>query len=246
MGSFNNYRREPKAVLIVDRSLREREPGEYSTLVKLPRSGKYDVAFLLDSHAGHPLFQRRSEVKSGAEKKRPQAPFRVESLLADKRIKVGEKLRLRFKLTDPATNEEKPSASVLTFRAGRLAETPVGPIRRRRRLRIRDHGSASRRLLCFFECPSLKVAYVQLPHLVLQALDAASADKTITNAGRMRNRQKIIADQRTIMERKIMPRTHQFDACSYCGARRRSVSSSLGPQSAPLAPGSTGSNDTYA
>ena len=35
----------------------------------------------------------------------------------------------------------------------------------------------------FFECPSLKVAYVQLPHLVLQALDATPADKTITNAG---------------------------------------------------------------
>ena len=117
---FNNYRREPKAVLIVDRSLREREPGEYSALVKLPRSGKYDVAFLLDSPRVIHCFSAEAKSNRSWPKKRPQAPFRVESLLADKRIKVGEKLRLRFKLTDPATNEPKAGLQdvrVLTFLA---------------------------------------------------------------------------------------------------------------------------------
>src|SRR4029079_1145888 len=49
MGNFQNYRREPLAVLVVDRSLRETKPGVYSTTIKLPVSGHYDVAFLNDS-----------------------------------------------------------------------------------------------------------------------------------------------------------------------------------------------------
>ncbi len=49
MGNFQNYRREPLAVMVVDRSLREIKPGIYSTTIKLPASGRYDVAFLNDS-----------------------------------------------------------------------------------------------------------------------------------------------------------------------------------------------------
>src|ERR1700752_29400 len=49
MGNFQNYRREPMAVAVVDRSLRETAPGVYSTTVKLPASGDYDVAFLTDA-----------------------------------------------------------------------------------------------------------------------------------------------------------------------------------------------------
>ena len=68
MGTFNNYRREPKAVLIVDRSLREKsrgvfDPGE-ATQKREIRRGLF-VGFA----AGHPLFQRRSEVKSELEKR---------------------------------------------------------------------------------------------------------------------------------------------------------------------------------
>src|SRR6185503_20448874 len=49
MGSFQNYRRQPRAVMVVDRSLRETTAGVYTTTTKLPKSGVYDVAFLLDS-----------------------------------------------------------------------------------------------------------------------------------------------------------------------------------------------------
>ena len=49
MGSFQNYRRNPRAVMVVDRSLREVTSGVYTTTTKLPKSGVYDVAFLLDS-----------------------------------------------------------------------------------------------------------------------------------------------------------------------------------------------------
>jgi hypothetical protein len=187
MGSFNNYRREPRAALIVDRSLREKEPGEYSTLVTLPRSGKYDVAFLLDSPRVVHCFNAEAKLNPTLEKKKPRAPLRVESLLTDKRMNVGEKLRLRFKLTDPATNEPKVGhrdVRVLTFLAPgvwqkRQWAESVGAGVYESEITAPEAGV----YYVFFECPSLKASYVQLPHLVLQALDATPTDKTITNAG---------------------------------------------------------------
>jgi len=48
MGNFSNYGREPRAVLSVDRSLREHSPGVYETTAKLPAAGSYDLAVFLD------------------------------------------------------------------------------------------------------------------------------------------------------------------------------------------------------
>jgi YVTN family beta-propeller protein len=187
MGTFNNYRREPKAALIVDRSLREREPGVYSTTVNLPISGKYDVGFLLDSPRVVHCFSAEAKLNPELEKKRPRAMLRVEPLLKDKQMKVGETLRLRFKLTDPATNEPKPGLKdvrVLTFLS-------PGIWQKRQWAQSVGDGVYESEIVApqagvyfvFFECPSLKVAYDQLPHLILQALDAASADKPGTNEG---------------------------------------------------------------
>ena len=49
MGTFSNYKREPRAVLVIDRSLRERSrPGVYETVARLDQPGQFDVVFLLD------------------------------------------------------------------------------------------------------------------------------------------------------------------------------------------------------
>ena len=49
MGSFQNYRRDPKALLLLDNSLAETSRGIYTSTIRLPEAGHYDVAFLLDS-----------------------------------------------------------------------------------------------------------------------------------------------------------------------------------------------------
>jgi YVTN family beta-propeller protein len=50
MGTFLNYKREPQAVQVVDRVLRERgTPGVYETVAKVGKPGVYDVIFFLDS-----------------------------------------------------------------------------------------------------------------------------------------------------------------------------------------------------
>ena len=50
MGSFQNYSRQPLAVNVIDRSLRERKsPGVYETVGRLSKPGTYDVCFFLDA-----------------------------------------------------------------------------------------------------------------------------------------------------------------------------------------------------
>ncbi len=49
MGSFSNYSRKPRAVQVVDKSLKQQSPGVFQTTIKMPRPGQYRIAFLLDS-----------------------------------------------------------------------------------------------------------------------------------------------------------------------------------------------------
>ncbi len=106
MGSFQNYRRNPRAVMVVDRSLRETTAGIYTTTTKLPKSGIYDVAFLLDS-------PRVTHCFSAEAKPNPEVPrekkiaLKIEYLNKEKEARVGESYKLRFKLVDNATAKPK-------------------------------------------------------------------------------------------------------------------------------------------
>lgn len=48
MSGYANRGQVARAALVIDRSLREVEPGLYSSRVKLPAAGRFDVAFLLN------------------------------------------------------------------------------------------------------------------------------------------------------------------------------------------------------
>jgi YVTN family beta-propeller protein len=48
MGSFSDYGKQPRAVLVIERNLRERAPGVYRTTVALRRPGSYSLAFFLE------------------------------------------------------------------------------------------------------------------------------------------------------------------------------------------------------
>ncbi|HEY6138725.1 MAG TPA: hypothetical protein VI670_13275, partial [Thermoanaerobaculia bacterium] len=47
MGNFTNYGRQPRAAMVVDRSMRERKPGVYESTARLGGPGSYDVALLV-------------------------------------------------------------------------------------------------------------------------------------------------------------------------------------------------------
>jgi len=108
VGNFSDYRHEPRAVLSVERNLRERSPGIYETSVKLPESGSYDLAFLLDRPRVVSCFDLTVSVDAAnARDKLPE--LRVEPRVAQTAT-AGDLFRIGFSLFDAATN--KPVAGV--------------------------------------------------------------------------------------------------------------------------------------
>ena len=104
-GSFQDYGRQPRAVLVVDRGLRERgRPGSYEATVRLPGPGRYRLPFFLDAprvlHCFEVELQPDPELEAA---RRRSAPVRVEPLLDQGTVAVGAPVRLRFRLTDPAS-----------------------------------------------------------------------------------------------------------------------------------------------
>src|SRR5262245_36144568 len=120
MGSFQNYRRDPRAVLVVDRSLRETKPGVYATTAPMPKSGIYDVAFLLDSPRIVHCFEASVKANPALKQRQQPVALRIEPLLEERTFRVGETMRLRFKVTGADTRQplaDLKDMGVLTFLA---------------------------------------------------------------------------------------------------------------------------------
>jgi hypothetical protein len=117
MGNFNNYGRRPRAVMVVDRSLRERSPGVYETTARIADGGHYDVAFLVDAPRAVDCFKVAvaSESRPGA----PTAGIRTALVDAGAR-KSGEAASLRFRVTNQAGApvENLDDSLVLIFAPG--------------------------------------------------------------------------------------------------------------------------------
>jgi len=129
MGNFRNYGHRPRAVQVVDRTLKEREPGVYSAKVLIPMAGTYDVAFLLDAPVMLECFSVAARPNPALARQKT-VPLAVEYLVKNRRIKAGETLQLRFRLTDPATRQpasDLKDVTVLYYPSsgGRRNETPA-------------------------------------------------------------------------------------------------------------------------
>ncbi|MDT5272634.1 MAG: hypothetical protein QOH49_4820 [Acidobacteriota bacterium] len=177
MGDFQNYKREPRAVLVADRSLREVKSGTYETVTKLPRSGAYDVAFLLDSPRVTHCFDVQAAENSSVEHERPAA-LAVEYLDKEKPLRVGEVYKLRLRLSDAATGKPVDGLKdvrVLTF---------LSPGIWQKRAFAQGAGAGVYELnvnvpqsglyMIFVESRSTGVAFRQLPYLMLSATEPAA------------------------------------------------------------------------
>jgi YVTN family beta-propeller protein len=182
MGSFQNYRRRPRAVMVVDRSLREVTTGVYTTTTKLPKSGVYDVAFLLDSPRVTHCFTAEAKPNPDVPREKRVA-VRIEYLNKDKQLRVGEDYKLRFKLVDTGTSRAKSDVSdvrVLTMVSSgawqkRDFAKSVGEGVYELDIRVPQTGV----YLVFVESRSQGVSFRQLPYLTLQTTSA-----TATTAGK--------------------------------------------------------------
>lgn len=105
MATFRNYGHRPEALVMVNRSFKETEPGVYKATARLPAAGRYDVGFILTSPQVVHCFA--VEVKSNPALPRTGPSLAVEYLMKDRRVRAGGEMTLRLRLTDAATGRPR-------------------------------------------------------------------------------------------------------------------------------------------
>ncbi len=100
MGSFQNYSRQPRAVLAVDRSLRPAGPGRYSTTFLLGPAGRRDLTLLVNSPRIVECFP--FTILTNPDKPDTRAPLIATALQPNSKIAPGHELVLRFRLNRTA------------------------------------------------------------------------------------------------------------------------------------------------
>ena len=178
MGHFQNYSRHPRAVLVVDRSLRERAPGVYETTTQLTRAGRYELALFLDAPRLVHCFPLEVAAKPESAA-RAQRGLEVEVTTGARTVRAGEEVVVDLRLTDAASSAPKPGlkdVQVLTF---------LSPGIWQRRQWASDLGEGRYRIsftppepgiyYVFVEVASEGLAYQRSPFLVLRAEAAPAA-----------------------------------------------------------------------
>ena len=178
MGSFQNYRRDPKALLVLDNSLVETAQGVYSTVIRLGGSGDYDVAFLLDS----PRVVSCFNLTVVEDPKHPQvriASLKIEPLWKEPTARVGSSFNLRFKATVLGTdqpNQKLEDVGVLVFLAPgiwqhRDVAKPLGDGVYEMNFVPPQPGI----YYIYFQCPSLDIHYHQIRPITIEAVKEGTA-----------------------------------------------------------------------
>jgi YVTN family beta-propeller protein len=100
MGGYRNYGHEPRAVEVVDRSLRELSPGVYGGRVRMPQPGLYDVAFIMDAPPLLHCFSAEVEPNPAAVTTTSK-PMSVRYIVNDRRVPIRQSVPVRFQLDNP-------------------------------------------------------------------------------------------------------------------------------------------------
>ena len=116
MGSFQNYKRDPRALLVLDNSLRETERGIYTSTVRLMAPGHYDVVFLLDAPRLTHCFEM-SVADNPALPKKTDTAVKIEPLDNKALANAGERFTLRFKVVDSKSGSAKSNLQDITVLA---------------------------------------------------------------------------------------------------------------------------------
>ena len=176
MGSFQNYRRDPKALLVLDNSLVETAEGVYSTVIRLNGSGDYDVAFLLDSPRVVNCFNLKV-VEDPNQPKATEVSMKIEPLWKEATARVGSSFNLRFKATVSGKAEQKlEDVGVLVFLAPgiwqyRDVAKPLGGGVYEINFTPPQPGI----YYVYFQCPSLEIHYNQIRPITIEAIKDGTA-----------------------------------------------------------------------
>jgi YVTN family beta-propeller protein len=179
--NYRVYGSSPRAVTVVDRSLKEVEPGVYAGRVRLPVAGKYDVAFMLQSPQVLHCFS--AEAAENPAVAREREPLKLAFQTTQRRFKVGETASIRFRLSDPATDDARPGiadVNVMTFLApGRMRSvvpaTDLGDGLYEARIALPMAGA----WYVHVGVPGLKIGYERMGFFSLQALEPSVASSPV-------------------------------------------------------------------
>ncbi len=180
MGAFRNYGHKPRAVQIANRALKELEPGLYSTTVKVPMAGTFEVAFLNEAPQFLHCFTMEAAVNPNVEHKTD--PVAVEYLSQRESLVAGDEMKLRFRLYQPGSGKTFVDAGGVTvkfFRAPRydlteLLATHVGDGIYEATLPFRDAGS----YYIYVAAPKLQAGYQDLNYMTVLVGKARTSQNT--------------------------------------------------------------------
>jgi YVTN family beta-propeller protein len=173
MGSFQNYKRDPRALLVLDNSLRETGRGVYSSTVRLTAPGQYDVVFLLDAPRLINCFQM-SVADNPALPKKVETAVKFEPLVKEALANAGERFTMRFKVVDANTGKPKSNVEDITV----LAFLAPGIWQQRELAKPAADGAYEMSFVppepgvyyIFFQSPSLGIQFNQTMPLTLQVV----------------------------------------------------------------------------
>lgn len=179
MGHFPAYGKRPRAVQVVDRSLRETAPGVYETFIQLGRAGTYDVAVLVGAPKVLHCFPLTVAEDPKAAERRRKKPLNVEYLVDRQEVGVGEEVAVRLRITDPDGGGPRTGLKdvrVLTFlapgqRQQRQVASEVGDGVYEIRFRPAKEGV----WFVFLEVDSAGLPFQGSPSLTLQAVSRSSS-----------------------------------------------------------------------
>lgn len=132
MTGYLNRGHTARAVTVVDRAMKQGEPGVFSTQVTLPASGKFDVAFMLDRPQVLHCFS--AEVKPGAVSEARLAVPRLEFLPVPVTVQAPGKTTVRFRLV--AGKKDTPRTGIKDLKVSYF----VAPAGTRQNAAVREVG----------------------------------------------------------------------------------------------------------
>lgn len=188
MGSFKTYGRLPRAVNVINRQLRQNVPGVFSSRVKIPLAGTYDVAVLLDSPRIVQCFEFSAETNPTLQRLKTERPVVVEFAGSMLQVEAGKESLIRFRVTDSVTHDPVSDlrdlivvTSLVPTGAWRqqLVSKPVGNGLYDVTFKAPKAGIYSLN----FAIPSLKVKLYQLAGMMLHAVEYAETSPATTIPG---------------------------------------------------------------
>lgn len=189
MGSYTTYGRVPRAVGVVDRSVRETEKGVYAAKFRVPGSGHYNVAFVMDAPFIDHCFAFTAEPDAELAAARHAGRVELEFVVEERRVPAGGPLAVRFVLTRPGSDEPVSGLEDVVV----LATRPPGTWQERRRAEPLEFGLYEASVAAeepgvyyvSVAVPSLGLEFTDLPYITFMAVaDSPTQEEKQEKEGR--------------------------------------------------------------